>query len=158
MKTIYPCIWFGDRAEEAANFYLSIFPGSKLIEASRYGPGMHMPEGTFLYGRVMLGDNEFGLLNGGMEVPASQLVSLFVNAEGQEEVDRLWNGLLEGGGKELNCGWVLDRYGVHWQIVPTEFTQMMSSPDKAAAARATAAMLKMVKLDLAALRKAFRGE
>lgn len=157
MKTIYPCIWFADRAEEALDFYLSIFPQSKRIEASRYGPGQQLPEGTLLFARAMLGANEIGLINGGMDVPPSQLVSLFVNAEGQDEVDRLWDGLLAGGGKELMCGWLVDRYGVHWQIVPTEFSRMMASPDRDAAARATQAMLQMRKLDLAALRGAFEG-
>lgn len=157
MQKIMPCLWFDHQAEEAANFYGSIFEDSRILEVARYGEGGPMPAGTVLTVTFTLQGQEFMALNGGPHFQFSPAISFYVNCESQEEVDRLWERLLDGG-EEEQCGWLKDRYGVSWQIVPTVLGEMMNDPDPEKVQRVTAAMLKMVKLDIAGLERAYAGE
>lgn len=157
MQKIMPCLWFDHQAEEAANFYGSVFEDSKVLEVARYGEGGPMPAGTVLTVTFTLQGQEFMALNGGPHFQFSPAISLYVNCESQEEVDRLWGKLLDGGVEE-QCGWLKDRYGVSWQIVPTVLGKMMNDPDPEKVKRVTAAMLKMVKLDIAGLKRAYAAD
>ncbi|MBN1372770.1 MAG: VOC family protein [Anaerolineaceae bacterium] len=157
MQKIMPCLWFDHQAEEAANFYGSIFEDSKILEVARYGEGGPMPAGTVLTVTFTLQGQEFMALNGGPHFQFSPAISFYVNCESQEEVDRLWERLLDGGVEE-QCGWLKDRYGVSWQIVPTVLGEMMNDSDPEKVKRVTAAMLKMVKLDIAGLKRAYAGD
>jgi len=157
MQKIMPCLWFDHQAEEAANFYASIFEDSKILDIARYGEGGPMPAGTVLTVTLTLQGQEFMVLNGGPYFQFSPAISFYVNCESQEEVDRLWEGLLDGG-EEEQCGWLKDRYGVSWQIVPTVLGEMMNDPDPEKVKRVTSAMLKMVKLDIAGLERAYAGD
>ena len=157
MQKIMPCLWFDHQAEEAANFYGSIFEDSKILEVARYGEGGPMPAGTVLTVTFTLQGQEFMALNGGPHFQFSPAISFYVNCESQEEVDRLWEKLLDGG-EEEQCGWLKDRYGVSWQIVPTVLGEMMNDPDPEKVKRVTSAMLKMVKLDIAGLERAYAGD
>ncbi len=158
MLALGTCLWFDTQAEEAAKFYVSIFPGSKVTATSRYPDGPPDPKraGTVLTVTFTLDGREFMALNGGPQYAFTPAVSIVVHCETQEDVDRVWAKLAEGG-QEVQCGWVTDRYGLSWQVVPREFERMLASPDKAAVQRAIAAMLPMKKLDLPALRKAFEN-
>lgn len=156
MRKIITSLWFDDQAEEAANFYTSIFDDSEILAISRCtaaGPG---PEGSVLTVRFQLQGQEFLALNGGPVFTFSEAISLIVSCESQAEVDRYWDALLEGGAPS-QCGWLKDKYGLSWQIVPVELDEMMADPDTEAARRVTEAMLTMVKLDLGALRAAHSG-
>ncbi|MGH3189720.1 MAG: VOC family protein [Streptosporangiaceae bacterium] len=151
------CLWFDTEAEEAANFYTGIFKDSKLGKVHRHteaGPG---PEGTALLVEFELNGQKFSGLNGGPQHKFNEAVSIVVPCEDQAEVDYYWSHLSEGG-SEIACGWLKDRYGLCWQIVPTAFFEMMSDSDQAKVARVTQAMLAMTKLDIAALERAFAGE
>jgi predicted 3-demethylubiquinone-9 3-methyltransferase (glyoxalase superfamily) len=156
MATIMPCLWFDGQAEEAARFYASIFPNSRVEEIARcgeHGPG---PKGSVLTVKFRLDGQEFLGLNGGPQFRFTEAVSFIVNCETQAEVDRLWARLCEGGA-EVQCGWLRDRYGLSWQIVPTVLGRLMSDPDPARAARVMQALLGMTKLDIAALQAAHAG-
>ncbi len=157
MQKIVPCLWFDHQAEEAANFYASIFEDSRILEVARYGEGGAMPAGTVLTVTFTLQGQEFMALNGGPHFQFSPAISFYVNCESQKEVDRLWERLLYGG-EEEQCGWLKDRYGVSWQIVPTVLGEMMNDPDPEKVQRVTSAMLKMVKLDIAGLERAYAGD
>jgi predicted 3-demethylubiquinone-9 3-methyltransferase (glyoxalase superfamily) len=151
------CLWFDTEAEEAANFYTGIFKNSSLGTVHRHteaGPG---PEGTALLVEFELNGQKFSGLNGGPQYKFNEAVSIVVPCEDQAEVDYYWDRLSEGG-SEIACGWLKDKYGLCWQIVPTAFFEMMSDPDQAKVARVTQAMLAMIKLDIAALERAFAGE
>ena len=157
-KPFTTCLWFDTRAEEAANFYVSIFPRSKIGRIFRYnaaGPG---PEGTVATIEFELNGQKFLGLNGGPQYTFSPAVSLVVECADQAEIDHYWRLLLDGGGQEVACGWLTDRYGLSWQVVPGEFLDMITGPDAEAGTRATAAMLQMKKFDIAALRKAYAGD
>jgi predicted 3-demethylubiquinone-9 3-methyltransferase (glyoxalase superfamily) len=154
MQKISPFIWFDNNAEEAMNFYLSIFKDSKKSRVARTPPGGPGPEGAVLVANIQLEGQEFILMNGGPGHPLTDAISLTVNCGSQEEVDYYWNKLLEGGGKEIACGWLKDKFGLHWQITPTILSQLLSDPDKAKAGRVMQAMMKMIKLDIAALKAA----
>jgi predicted 3-demethylubiquinone-9 3-methyltransferase (glyoxalase superfamily) len=143
IKSITPFLWFDDRAEEAARYYASIFPGSS-IEST--GP----MSTTFT-----LTGQRFIALNGGPMFTFTPAVSFFVSVETQDEVDRLWEALLAGGGKPSKCGWLEDKYGLSWQIVPEALGEMLSDDNEAKADAVMQAMLQMVKLDIAALRRAY---
>lgn len=158
MKSIVPCLWFDGRAEEALNFYLSVFPNSKLIEANRYGEGGPGGKGELMVARFTLNGQEFSILNGGSRQPFSQAVSMYVYCDDQPEVDAIWDRLSGDGGREQPCGWVVDRYGFSWQIVPVGFVEMVTDKDPVKAGRAMEAMMKMKKLDLSTLRRAFEGK
>jgi predicted 3-demethylubiquinone-9 3-methyltransferase (glyoxalase superfamily) len=157
MKTIMPCLWFDGQAEDAANFYTSVFPSSRIIEISRYPQGSRMPEGTVLTVDFEINGFRVQALNGGPEFTFSEAVSLSVECESQEEVDRLWTALTADGGEESQCGWLKDKYGFSWQIVPIKVVELLSAPDKAASKRAFDAVMKMRKIDIAAVERAFSG-
>ena len=159
MDKVTPCLWFDGNAEEAANFYVSLLPDSRIDKLVR-APGDY-PSGKA--GDVLLVDftlagRQYSGLNGGPEFKFTEAVSFVVHCDDQAEVDRLWEALTADGGQEIQCSWLKDRFGLSWQIVPEEMLQMLASPDRDAAKRAFEAMSKMVKLDLAELRRAFAGE
>lgn len=148
-----PCLWFDNQAEEAAEFYTSVFPNSKITEVSRYGPDSPMPEGTVLTVAFELDGREFVALNGGPMFTFSEAVSFQVDCKDQDEVDYYWSALTAGG-EESQCGWLKDRYGLSWQIVPTDVIALIRDADPARAQAATQAMFTMRKIDIAALHKA----
>jgi predicted 3-demethylubiquinone-9 3-methyltransferase (glyoxalase superfamily) len=155
MQKIIPCLWFNNQAEEAARFYTSIFKNSKLDKISNFGDAGPGPEGSVLTITFQLNGQEIMALNGGPEFNFTPAISLFVNCEDQQEVDYYWEKLSRGGEKNV-CGWLTDRYGVSWQIVPTILGVLMSDTDERKAARVTRAMLKMTKLDINLLQQAYR--
>jgi predicted 3-demethylubiquinone-9 3-methyltransferase (glyoxalase superfamily) len=155
MQPITPCIWFDTQAEEAATFYTSVFPKSKITEISHYtvdGPRSD----TVLTVEFELNGRPFTALNGGPDFKPTEAISFQVYCEDQEEVDNYWDTLSRGG-EEGPCGWVKDRFGVSWQIVPVAMMKLILDPDRERARRATAAMMGMKKLDIAALEKAAAG-
>lgn len=156
MNKITPFLWFDDQAEEAVNFYTSVFNNSKIGEVRRFGDDVPGPKGKVLTMTFELDGQEFMALNGGPHFKFNEALSLFVNCETQEEVDRLWYTLSEGG-EESMCGWLKDKYGLSWQIVPSILDKLMSDPNPAKANAATQAMLKMKKLDIQALQDAYDG-
>jgi predicted 3-demethylubiquinone-9 3-methyltransferase (glyoxalase superfamily) len=156
MHKIGPCLWFDNQAEEAATFYVSIFKNSSIIRTTRYLEGSPGPVGSVMTVEFVLDGEQFVGLNGGPVFQFTPAISFIANCEGQDEVDELWDRLSEGG-QPGQCGWVTDKFGVSWQIVPTILRELLSNEDKAAATRVNSAMLKMEKLDIAALRRAFDG-
>lgn len=158
MSKISPCLWFATEAEEAANFYVSLLPESRIVKV--YHAPMDYPGGKrrdVLMVEFELAGTSYQALNGGSELPFTNAVSLSITCEDQAEVDRLWDALVSGGGKEVQCGWLNDRYGLPWQIVPKRMLELLGDSDPARAQRAMAAMMTMVKLDIAALEKAAAG-
>ncbi|MBC8069284.1 MAG: VOC family protein [Deltaproteobacteria bacterium] len=158
-QPIHPCLWFDDRAEEAVAFYCSIFDDSKVLRTTRYVEGVENPSGrpagSVLTIDFRLRGQQFTALNGGPHFRFNEAISLVVDCENQAEVDRYWELLREGGDpKSQQCGWLKDKFGVSWQIVPRGVDELISDSDPARARRATEALLKMKKLDIAALRKA----
>jgi predicted 3-demethylubiquinone-9 3-methyltransferase (glyoxalase superfamily) len=147
-RSITPCLWFADNAEEAMRFYMSIFPDGELIESLRN------PDGTLLTATFRMNGQRFMVLNGGPEFQFNEAVSFFVDCEDQAEVDRLWSALLADGGSESQCGWLADRFGLSWQIVPRRMIELLTDPDRGRADRAMQAMLKMQKIDLAEIEAA----
>jgi predicted 3-demethylubiquinone-9 3-methyltransferase (glyoxalase superfamily) len=158
VQKIVTNLWFDAQAEEAANFYCSLFPDSKVLNIARYGSAGPGPEGQVMVVDFQLAGQRFTGINGGPEFNFSEAISLLINCESQEEVDRYWDALLADGGEPSQCGWLKDKYGLSWQVVPREMDEMIASTDAAAAQRAMAAMLKMVKLDLGELKRAYAGE
>lgn len=159
MDKVFPCLWFDGNAEEAAHFYVSLLPDSRVDEVVRSpADNPSMKEGGVLVVDFTLAGRKFSGLNGGPNFKFNEAVSFAVRCEDQAEVDRLWDSLTADGGKPVQCGWLTDRFGLSWQIVPEEMYAMLSSPDRDGARRAMEAMLKMVKLDLAELKRAFAGE
>ncbi len=157
MKDIYPCLWFDNQAEDAMNFYASVFPNSRVLDVSRYGSDSPMPEGTAFVVRAELNGQQVMALNGGpQDFGFSEAISFYVGCETQAEVDRLWDTLTEGG-EPGPCGWLKDKYGLSWQIVPTALGEMLGDEDRFKAQRVMEAMLKMGKLDVAELQKAYDG-
>jgi len=157
MKGITPCLWFDTQAEEAVEFYTSIVKDSRIGERAYYGEGAPMPAGTLLTVRFELQGQEFLALNGGPMFKFTHAVSFVLNSETQEEVDYLWEKLSEGGEVE-QCGWLRDKYGISWQVVPTIVGKMMQDPDRERSNRVMAAIMQMVKLDIATLEAAYHGE
>ena len=153
MQKITPCLWFDTEGEEAANFYTSVFKNSRILNVSRYGEAGPRPAGTVMTVDFELDGQEFVALNGGPEFTFNEAVSFQVNCTTQEEVDEYWSRLTDGG-EPGPCGWLKDRYGVSWQIVPTALNELLSDPDPARAQRAMKAMLQMGKIDIATLRSA----
>jgi predicted 3-demethylubiquinone-9 3-methyltransferase (glyoxalase superfamily) len=151
------CLWFDGQAEEAADFYTSVFKDSERGRIARYtdaGPGL---PGSVVTVEFTANGQRFVALNGGPEFTFNEAISFQVHCDDQAEVDHYWNKLTEGGGHEVACGWVKDRFGVSWQVVPRKLPDLVSDPDPAKAARTMEAMLKMKKLDIAALQKAYDG-
>lgn len=156
MQKITTFLWFDNNAEEAVNHYMSIFPGSKINRTLRYLEGGMGPAGSVMTIDFELAGQEFAALNGGPHFKFSEAISLIVNCTSQQEVDHYWNRLLEGG-EPSQCGWLKDRFGVSWQIVPTQLIDMLADPDAEKASRVTQAMLQMVKLDLPTLEAVYAG-
>ncbi len=154
MPKITPFLWFDAQAEEAMNFYCSIFPNSKPGSVSRYGEGAPLPSGNVTSVTFELEGQEFMALNGGPHFQFSPAISLFVNCETQAEVDDLWEKLSQGGEKQ-QCGWLRDKFGVSWQIIPVALGQMLQDPDKKKSQNVMEAMLQMHKIDLHVLREAY---
>ena len=150
MQKITPFLWFDDKAEEAANFYTSIFKNSKVVDITRYGEGGPGPKGTVMSATFQLDGQEFIALNGGPEFTFSPAISFFVNCGTQEEVDELWEKLSEGGEKQ-RCGWLQDKYGVSWQIVPSALGEMLQDKDAEKSKRVMKALLQMDKIDVKGL-------
>lgn len=158
MQKITPFLWYSKEAEEAANFYASIFPDSSVTRVTALpSESPSGPPGSVKIVDFVLFGQPFIAMTAGPLDPFNHAVSFVVNCENQAEIDRYWGALLEGGGSPESCGWLKDRFGLSWQIVPTVLSQMMSAPDRARAKRASDAMLKMVKIDIAALQAAFAG-
>jgi predicted 3-demethylubiquinone-9 3-methyltransferase (glyoxalase superfamily) len=153
MQKITTFLWFDSEAEEAANFYISIFQNSKLGTISRYGDAGPGPKGSPMGVTFQLEGQEFYALNGGPHFKFTPAISLFVNCETQEEVDQLW-AKLSAGGREDRCGWLQDKYGLSWQIIPKVLGELLGHSDPQIAKRAMQAMLKMSKIDISALQRA----
>jgi predicted 3-demethylubiquinone-9 3-methyltransferase (glyoxalase superfamily) len=158
MQKITPFLWFDDQAEEAANFYVSIFRNSWIMGVSRYGDGGPGPAGTAMTVTFTLDGLEFQALNGGPEFAFTEAISLFVSAVGQDEIDHFWEKLTSDGGEPGQCGWLKDKYGLSWQIVPPVLGELLGDPDPDKSSRVMQAMLGMSKIDIAALRAAHDGE
>jgi predicted 3-demethylubiquinone-9 3-methyltransferase (glyoxalase superfamily) len=156
MQTVSTCLWFDDQAKEAAEFYVSLFPNSRIVDTSYYLEGTPRPAGDVLTVSFVLNGTELLALNGGPQYKFTPAMSLVASCDTQEEVDTLWRKLSEGG-QEVQCGWVTDKYGVSWQVVPRAMFKLLNSEDKAAAQRAFSAMMTMTKLDIAALQRAYDG-
>jgi predicted 3-demethylubiquinone-9 3-methyltransferase (glyoxalase superfamily) len=159
---IAPCLWFDDQAEEAARFYTGIFDGSRIVRISRYGEAgreVHgKARGTVLTVEFELRGQPFTALNGGPSFKFNEAISFQINCRTQKEVDYYWEKLSDGGDeKAQQCGWLKDRYGVSWQVVPTVLTEMIADPDPQKSQRAMAAMRRMKKLDIASLERAYAG-
>ena len=148
-----PCLWFDGQAEEAAAHYTAIFPNSSIGDVTRYGPNMPMPEGTVLTVSFTLDGQEYVGLNGGPLFSFSEAISFQIMCKDQEEADHYWNRLTEGG-QESQCGWLKDKFGVSWQVVPTELMSLLNDPDPGRAQRATQAMLQMRRIDIAEIKRA----
>jgi predicted 3-demethylubiquinone-9 3-methyltransferase (glyoxalase superfamily) len=146
------CLWFDRNAEEAANFYVSLFAGSRIVSVTRYGKAGPGPEGSVLTVAFELAGREFVALNGGPHFRFNEAISIFVQCDTQAEIDRLWEKLLEGG-EAQQCGWLKDRFGLSWQIVPSALDRMLRDPERSD--RVMAALMQMVKLDIAQLERAY---
>jgi predicted 3-demethylubiquinone-9 3-methyltransferase (glyoxalase superfamily) len=153
MQKITPFLWFDNNAEEAMNFYSSIFKNSKIKQTGRFGEGGPGKDGKFLTGTFQLDGQDFMVINAGPRFKFTEAISLFVNCENQEEVDYFWEKLSEGGQKS-QCGWLKDKFGLSWQIVPRILGELMHGKDPVKSKKVVEAMLKMTKLDIGILRKA----
>jgi predicted 3-demethylubiquinone-9 3-methyltransferase (glyoxalase superfamily) len=156
MDRIAPCLWFDTEAEEAAEFYTSLFPNSRIVHVSHYGSAGPRPEGIVMEVEFELDGRSVLALNGGPQFRFTEAISLQADCKDQDEVDRLWETLSEGG-EEGPCGWLKDRYGVSWQIVPSRMYELIADPDSERAQRAIAAMLQMGKIEIADLERAADG-
>ena len=157
MQKITPFLWFDGQAEEAANFYVSIFKDSKIDGVSRYGDAGPGPKGSAMTVSFTLQEQKFIALNGGSQYQFSPAISFFVNCDDQKEVDELWDKL-SSGGKTMQCAWLTDKFGVTWQIVPKILMELMQDKDPVKSQRVMKAMTKMVKINIEDLKRAYRGE
>src|SRR4051794_26808412 len=157
MQKITTFLWFDNQAEEAAALYTSLFPNSRITDVSRYGDAGPGAPGSVMTVTFELAGQQFTALNGGPRFPFTEAISLSVDCASQEEVDELWDKLTADGGEESQCGWLKDRYGLSWQIVPRRLSELLTDPDPARANRAMQAMLGMRKLDVKALEDAANG-
>jgi len=163
IRKISPCLWFDDEAEQAAEFYTSIFKNSKIVAVTRYGKAGYdvhkRPEGSVMTVVFEIDGQSFTALNGGPVFTFNEAISFEVNCESQEEVDYYWEKLSEGGDERAQqCGWLKDKFGVSWQVVPTMLNELISDPGSEKSERAMEAMLKMKKLDVAELQRAYDGD
>lgn len=156
MTKLTTCLWFDNQAEDALTFYRSVFPHAKPGKILRYGKSGPGPEGTVLTANLEIDNMEFTLLNGGPHFTFNEAVSFVINCESQQEVDSYWNKLLEGG-EAQQCGWLKDKFGVSWQVVPVQLLDMLGDADTDKSRRVTEAMMKMVKLDLEVLQRAYNS-
>lgn len=157
MPRITPFLWFDDKAEEVANFYVSVFKNSKIGSVARYGDAGPGPKGSVMTVSFELEGQEFIALNGGPLYTFTPAISFFVDCKTQQEVDELWDKLTAGGG-EVECGWLRDKYGLSWQIIPTALLELMQDKDPVKSQRVFKAMLQMTKIDIEGLQRAYRGE
>jgi predicted 3-demethylubiquinone-9 3-methyltransferase (glyoxalase superfamily) len=154
MSAITPCLWFDTEGEEAAELYTSIFPNSRIKHVARYGDAGPRPAGSAMTVSFELDGREFVALNGGPQYTFNEAVSFQIDCETQEDVDHYWERLTEGGGEPGPCGWLKDRFGVSWQLIPRRLNELLSDPDPERSQRAMAAMLKMRKIEVAELERA----
>jgi predicted 3-demethylubiquinone-9 3-methyltransferase (glyoxalase superfamily) len=154
MPTIATSLWFDTQALEAAEYYVSLFPDSRIVDVARYGPGAPRPEGMVLTVDFELAGERFNALNGGPDFKFTEATSILVNCEDQAEVDRLWSALIANGGEASQCGWLKDRYGLSWQIVPDALPRLLNDPDRDKSQRVMEAMLKMQKIEVSELERA----
>jgi predicted 3-demethylubiquinone-9 3-methyltransferase (glyoxalase superfamily) len=152
---ITPCLWFDNNLEDAVKFYTSIFRNSRVINMSRYGEGAPFPAGTVMAATFELEGEEFQALNGGPVFKFTEAISFFVKCDTQEEIDELWEKLTADGGQESRCGWLKDKFGLSWQIVPPMLGEMFRDKDRQRASRVMMAMLKMGKIDIRKLQEAY---
>lgn len=157
LSKIAPCLWFNGDAEAAATFYVSIFPDATVGAIFRYGPGAPFPAGTAMLVEFHLAGQRFQALNGGPQFTFSEAVSLSIACRDDAEVERYWNALIADGGEEGQCGWLKDRFGVSWQVVPDGISELVSDPNPARAGRAIQAMMGMKRLNLATMRASADG-
>ena len=157
MQKITPFLWFDGKAEEAAKFYVSIFKNSKMGKVVRNGDAGPGPKGSVLVASFEIEGQEFTALNGGPQFKFNESVSFVVHCKTQQEVDYYWDKLLAGGGQESMCGWLKDKFGLSWQVVPAGMGKMLKDPKSKKTERAFAAMMQMKKLDIAALEAAYKG-
>ena len=153
MQKITPCLWFDTEGEEAAEFYTSVFPNSRIVEVTHYGSAGPRPEGTVMTVSFELDGQKFTALNGGPDFTFDEAISFQVDCKTQEEVDAFWSKLSDGG-EEGPCGWLKDKYGLSWQIIPTALPELLSNPDPEKAQRVMQAMLKMKKIEIEPLERA----
>lgn len=156
MQKITPFLWFDNNAEAAIAFYTSIFPRAKVGDVTRYGEGGPGPAGQMMTATFELDGQQFMALNGGPQFAFTEAISFFVNCETQDEVDSYWERLTDGG-EESQCGWLKDRFGLSWQIIPTALGELLGDPDPEKAGRVVQAMLQMHKIDIATLQRAYDG-
>ena len=156
MDKITPFLWYDGKAEEAVNLYVSVFKNSKIVKVRRNGEGGPGPKGSVMGVDFELEGRSFIAFNGGPHFTFNPAISLFVNCENQQELDELWDKLVAGG-KPVQCGWLTDKFGVSWQIIPKALGEMMNDPDPAKSSRVVQAMMKMIKIDVAGLQKAYNG-
>ena len=156
MPKITPFLWFDTEAEQAAEFYVSLFPDSKITSVTRYPEGGPRPVGMAMTVSFVLDGEAFTALNGGPQFKFDQAISFVIPTKDQAETDHYYNALKDGG-REHACGWVQDRFGLCWQITPNRLMELLSQPDKAKASRVMGAMMQMIKLDIATLREAYAG-
>lgn len=157
LTTVTPCLWFAGNAEEAVKRYVELFPGSKILGVQRYPAGAPMPEGTVMTMKFLLAGSEFMVINGTDQFELNESFSIVAHCRDQAEIDRLWEALLADGGQTKACGWLEDRFGLSWQILPSDLEQLMNSGDAKAQARVMQTLFGMIKLDQAALRAAHAG-
>jgi predicted 3-demethylubiquinone-9 3-methyltransferase (glyoxalase superfamily) len=158
MQKITTCLWFDyGKGDEAMEYYTSIFPDSKVLSVTRNGDAGAGPKGSVLTATFRIAGQELMILNGGPQFKFTEAISLTVSCESQEEIDRYWQKLLAGGGKESQCGWLKDRFGLSWQIVPAALNRFLTDKDPEKVDRVMRAVLRMGKLDLATLEKAYAG-
>ncbi|MFZ5616862.1 MAG: VOC family protein [Pseudomonadota bacterium] len=151
-RRVSTCLWFNDEGEEAANFYVSLFPNSRVVSVTRYGEGAPMPKDLAMLTRFELDGVQFAALNGGPHFKLTEAASLVALCDTQQEIDRLWTALTAKGGAESRCGWLKDRFGLSWQIIPSFLDEVMADP--ARAGRVMAAVMPMKKIDIATLKAA----
>jgi predicted 3-demethylubiquinone-9 3-methyltransferase (glyoxalase superfamily) len=156
MKRITPCLWFDTEAEDAARFYTSVFPNSRIVDVARYGPAAPRPEGMVMTATFELDGKRFVAVNGGPNFTFNEAISFQVSCENQDEVDRYWDTLSEGG-EPGPCGWLKDRFGVSWQVIPTVLSELLGDPDREKSERVMQAMLNMQKLEIDVLERAAVG-
>src|SRR3984893_531145 len=154
-QKITPFLWFDGNAEEAMNLYVSLCKKSKIVNVTRYGEGGRGPSGTVMSATFQLDGQEFMALNGGPQFPFTEAVSFFVSCETQQEVDELWDKLCADGGEPSQCGWLKDKFGLSWQIIPRALVEMMNDKDPDKSARVVQAMLQMHKIDIKTLERAY---
>lgn len=155
MKKITPCLWFDNNGEEAMKFYTSVFKDAEILEVNRTPEGEGLPEGGVLTGRFRIADQELMVLNGGPEFQFNEAISMYVEVKDQAEVDYYWAKLTADGGEESFCGWLKDKFGMSWQIVPEALPRLMGDADKTKATAVMQAMLQMRKIDVPTLEKAY---